>query len=253
MALNIIALALTAIISIVLPLVLVGMIWFKKNSERKEIVLLFLAGAGVYLAMEWGIKVQGLKFLFNHTSFAEFTSAHYIPYLFLVAIVGAVLTIIPEFLIVRFFCKNQMSFTKTVSIALGYAMAEAVILVGYRSILTIIEFIKNGEQELDVPVTELFLSGYERILIMVIRVSLMAVLVYFMEQKKTAFGVLIKVFCYTLVSFLPGFFIAFSTVNYYEVYDRNVALILVYVVLTVAAITAAVVLNSLKYSFKDEG
>lgn len=252
MAVNITALALTAIISIVLPLAIVGIIWFKKASERKGIVLLFLSGAGVYLAMEWGIKVHGLTFLFNHTSFAEFTSAHYIPYLFLVAIVSAVFTVIPEFLIVRFLCKNQMSFAKTVSLALGYAMTEAVMLVGYRSILTIIELIKNGEQKLDVSITELFLSGYERILIMIIRVSLMAVLVYFMERKKPVIGVIIKVFCHTLVSFLPGFFIAFSTVNYFEVYDRSVALILVYVVLTVAAFTAAVVLNSLKYSFKED-
>lgn len=253
MALNITALALTAGISILVPLIIVGIIWFKDKSERKGILVLFLTGVAIYIAMEKGIKENLLLYLFNHTSFGDFVSKQYIVYLLLVALLSAVLTVLPEFYIVRYACKKQMSFSKVVVFSLGYAMTEAILLVGYKSILTIVELAKDGSKELGISTTELFLSGYERILIMVIRVALTAALVYFIQQNKSGLAVILKVFCHTLVSFLPGFFIAFSLVNYFEVYDRSVALILVYVVLTAAAITAGVVLNSLKYSFKDAG
>lgn len=254
MALNITALALTAGISILVPLIIVGIIWFKNKSERKGILILFLTGVAIYIAMEKGIKENLLVFLFNHTSFfGEFMSKQYITYLLLVAFLSAVFTVLPEFYVIRYACKKQMSFPKVVVFSLGYAMTEAVLLVGYKSILTIIELVKDSSQKLGVSTTELFLSGYERILIIIIRVSLVAALVYFIQQNKSAFAVVLKVVCHTLVSFLPGFFIAFSMVNYFEVYDRSVALMLVYIVLTVAAFTAGVVLNSLKYSFKDEG
>lgn len=252
MTVNIIALVLTAVVSIIVPLVVFGILWFKNPSERKGIFLLFLTGAGIYFAMEWGIKEHLLKYLFNNTSFVDFMNMHYIPYLLIVALTGAVLTVIPEILIVRFACNRQMSFPKVISFALGYAMVEAIMLVGYRSIMTVVELIKDSKQELGTSTMELFLTGYERILIMLIRVCLVAVLVYFVQKKKSVRAVLIKVLTHTLISFLPGFFIAFSLVNYYEVYDRSVALVLVYVVLTATAFSAGVVLNSMKYSFVDK-
>ena len=57
--------------------------------------------------------------------------------------------------------------------------------------------------------------------------------------------------CHTLVSFLPGFFIAFSTTSYYEVFDRSTTLIFVYIVLTVGAACAIALLNAMRYSMVD--
>ena len=252
MVMNIIALGLTAVISIIVPLVVLGIVIWKNPMERKQVFLAFLTGAGSYLVMEWGVKEQGLKALFNYTSFSEFANEHYIPYLFVVAFAGAVLALIPALLVVCILFKKQMSFAKASMYGLGYAMAEAIMLAGYRCIFSIIELVKNSETELNTTTVELFLSGYERILVMLIHIAIMVVLVYFVEQKMSVKGSLIAVLCLTMASFLPGFFIAFSLENYYEVYDRNVALTLVYIVLTVAAFCSGIVLNGLKYALKDE-
>ena len=98
---------------------------------------------------------------------------------------------------------------------------------------------------------ELFLSGYERILIMLIDITILVIFAYFINQNASVKGSIIAIFCQTMLAFLPGFFIAFTLKNYYEVYDRSMALILIYVVLTTAGITSDVVLNSLKYSFSQ--
>lgn len=251
MAVDITALAWIAGISLLLPLVLVGSLFVKYREERKGMIVLFGIGAGLYAAMQWGVKEHGLTWLFNHTDLTSFMNAHYIPYLLLVAFAGAVLAVLPELLVIRFLMKKKVSFVKAVGFGLGYGMMESVMLVGYPGIVTIFHLTKDTEYELNTTTGELFLSGYERFLIMLIEVGMIVALVYFIEQNTAVRGCLLKIFCQTMVAFLPGFFIAFTTKNYYKVYDRPVALVLVYIVLTAAGISAAVVLNSLKYSLSD--
>ena len=249
---NVIALGLTAIISVMVPLIILGIVIWKNPMERVGVLCSFFAGTGIYLLMEWGVKEQGLKILFNETSLPDFMNRHYIPYLLLVAIAGAILAFLPELLVVCLLFKRQMSFAKAVMFGMGYAMAEAVILVGYRSIYTIVELLQKPETDINTTTTELFLSGYERILMMVIHIAIIIAFVYFIEQKMVLLGSIIIMICLTLAAFLPGFLIAFSLKNYYEVYDRSVALLLIYILLTVAAFCGGIVINSLKYSLKDE-
>lgn len=252
MAVNVIALGLTAGISIVIPLIILGIVIRKNPMERIGILISFLIGAGIYILMEWGVKEQGLKYLFNHTALSDFMNRHYIPYLLFIAAAGALLALLPELLVIRFFFHRQVSFAKAAMLGMGYAMAEAVILVGYRSIYTIIELLQKKEMNLNTETAELFLSGYERMLMMVIHVAVLVSFVYFIEQKMALRGSIITMICLTMAAFLPGFLIAFSLKNYYEVYDRTVGLVLVYILLTAGAICGGVVLNSLKYSLKDE-
>lgn len=239
-------------ICVIIPIILLGLLLIKNPMERIWILVLFFSGVLVYLLMEWLIKEQGLKYLFNHTEFINFMTEHYLAYLFVVALAGAILAVLPELLIIVCLLKKQVSFVKAAAMGIGYTMAEAVMLVGYRSIFTIVEMIKNTEAELDISVGELVLAGYERILFMLIHIAMIAVLVYFVEQKMAVRGILIKVFLHTLTGFLPGFFIAFTLKDYYEVFDRKAALILVYIFLTAAAFCSVIILNSLKYAFKDE-
>ncbi len=251
MTLDIVALAVNAVISIAVPVViLIGML-VKNTKERISLLLLFIAGVITYMAMEWGVKEHGLAWLFNHTDFAEFMDSHYIPYLLVVAVAGAVLACVPITGIVAFTMKKKLSFSMAVVLGLGYTMAESVMLVGYRSINTIVELVKGTDMELNSTTAELFLSGYERILMSVIQIAVFVVLAYFIERNMTLQGNLIAVFCQTMAAFLPGFFIAFSLTDYYEVYDRSVALTLTYIVLTAAAICGGVVLYTFRYAFRD--
>ena len=251
MTLEIIALILTAVVSIIIPLVVLGVLIARNRKQWKGIGLLFVLGAVVYVAMEWGLKEHGLAWLFNHTKFMDFMNNHYIPYLLVVAFAGAVFAVLPMTLMVVAVFKKQVSFAKAIAFGLGYTMLESTLLIGYKSINTVVELVKESETELNTTSTELFLSSYERVLLMVIHIAIVVTLVYFIEHKMTVQGNLIAVFCHTLVSFLPGFFIAFTLTNYYEVYDRSIALILVYIVLTAAAISSLIILNSFKYELSD--
>ena len=252
MTANIVALSIAAFISIILPLVILGIVIYKNPMERWGIAATFLTGAGIYIVMQWGAKEHGLSYLFNHTAFSDFMNEKYILYLLCVAVVGAAFTMIPMLVLVCLVWKRQISFGKAAMMGLGYAMAEAVMLIGYRSIMTIIELLKESDTGINTATVELFLSGYERILMIIIEVAIIVAFIYFVEQKMSIRGSIIMVVCQTLTSFLPGFLIAFSLEKYYEVYSRELALVLVYIVLTVAAFSAVVVLYSLKYELKDE-
>lgn len=249
---NIIALTLTAVISIIVPLVILGIVWKKNPMEQKGILITFGLGVVIYLAMQWGVKEHGLQYLFNHSGLMDFMNAHYILYLLFVAFTGAVLTLIPEMLVVVFAFKKQMSFKKASMLALGYAMTESVALVGYRSISTIAACFTRKDVEINTSTAELFLSCYERLLFMVILAAVMISLVYFVEQRMPVRGFVIALLCHTLIHFLPGFFIAFTTTSYIEVFERPVALALSYIVLTAGTVAGIAVMNALKYSLKDE-
>lgn len=249
MTMEIAALATSAIISFVVPLVIFICILVKGQEKKLTILLFFIVGAIIYIAMQKGIKEHGLAWLFNHTDFMDFMNTHYIPYLLVVAIAGSILALGPV-LLVCIIRKKQISFLEGVVLGLGYTMAESVLLVGNRSVNTIIEFVKGSDMKLNSTVTELFLAGYERILLSVIQIAIFIAFIYFIEQNMMWRGSLIAVFSHTLAAFLPGFFIAFSLKDYYEVYDRSLALLLIYIVLTAAALTSAVILYSLRYSVK---
>lgn len=251
MTIEIFALAIDVMISILLPFIVLGAVIYKNKERRKSLVILFLCGGLCYITMQWGIKEHGLTWLFNNTDFINFMKNHYIPYLLLVAFVGGLLTVLAQMLVVNVFFRQEITFTTAVSLGLGYNLAESTMLMGYRSFNTIIELIKGTEMELDTSVTELFLSGYERLLILMIEVTIVAALCYFVEWKKPIQGGIIAVFCYTMLSFIPGFFIAFSLPDYYEVFDRSTTLLMVYIILTASAFASIVISNFLRNKLKD--
>lgn len=251
MTMEIAALAVTAIISFMIPFAVFICILKKGQVRKLSLLLLFVIGSVIYLAMQWGIKEQGLAWLFNHTNFMDFMNAHYIPYLLVVAAAGSVLALLPVFFVCIIW-KKQISFLEGVVLGLGYTMTESIRQVGIRSVNTIVELAKGSDMELNSTSVELFLTGYERILMSVIQIAIFIIFIYFIEQNMAVRGGLIAVFCHMLTAFLPGFFIAFSLKDYFEVYDRSAALLLVYVVLTAAAVTGAVILYNLRYALKGK-
>lgn len=246
------ALVCNAVISFVIPLVIWVILICKYRDERRGIVILFILGALFYAGLQWGLKQHGLQYLFNHTDLMRFMTNYYIAYLFVVAFIGAVLAVIPEWVVIQLVFRRKVTFKQAITMGLGYAAAESVLLVGYQSVMTIIEYYgKDSDTELVMAAGELFLSCYERILLTIIEIGLIVVLAYFIEQKMSVRGVLVKLLCQAVIAFLPGFFIAFSTKDFLEVFDRSVTLVMVYVVLTAAAVCSVAVLDGLKWKMYE--
>lgn len=237
-------------VCIILPvIVLIGLLVKEKNNKVKQ-MLYAVCGALVYFVMQWGIKEKGLQWLYNNKKTTgidmnRFSSEHYMLNLFLISFVGALFLYGVSSILFKFIWKKNYSFQNVIFYGLGYCMTEAVMLAGIRSIDTIILLIKGTEGEMATSVMELFLSAYERVLVFVIEIALLVVLAFMIQKKQCVLGTVVTVFTGTLVGFLPAFFIAFSTVQYLELYSRNVALIIVYVFLSVTALTGCVILWNL--------
>lgn len=252
MTAEIIALAVDALVSILIPLIVIGIIVAKNKQQWKSILGIFICGAIVYVAMQWGIKEHGLTWLFNNTKFMDFMNAHYLWYLLVVAFAGAVLVTLAQLFVVVVLFRRKVSYVKALAFAMGYSMTAATMLIGIRSVNTIIELVKGTELEMDSSVTELLLSGYERLLIFIIEAAIITSIVYFVEKKKALRGGVIAVFFYTMLTFLPGFFLAFTLPDFFEVFDRSIALAMIYVVLTASAVAGIIILKVLKNSIYSD-
>lgn len=239
---------------IVLPFVIFLVTIIRDKESKLRQLIFFVTGVVVYFATQWGMKEKGLQWLFNNkktTGFDMFSfmANHYFLYLAAVACSGALLLYVVSFLLFRFVFHRNYTVKNIFMYGLGFGMSESIMLAGMKSIYTLYEMKKGTEGEIGSGTMELFLSGYERLLFVFIHISLLIVLAYFI-QKKQNFGLLVTIFCETLAGFLPGFFIAFSTVNYLEIYSRTVALGIIYTILTLAVITGFIVIINLRYSFE---
>ena len=246
------ALVCNLIICFLIPLIIWVVVVFKNKAERKGEIILFVLGALFYTGIQFGIKQQGLTFLFKHTKLLDFMSNHYIPYIFLVALAGAILAVIPEWITIRFVYRRKVTFKQAISFGLGYTIAETGFITCYPDIEAIVMYIKDRTNEITVSLKSIVLSGFERVLMTIVGTGLIVILVYFVEQRMDIRGIILKVFCHMLVLFLPGFFIAFSTKEYLEVFDSSVTLVMVYVVLAAAAICSYAVMDSLKWRMYEK-
>lgn len=241
-------------ICIVLPLVVFGICLVKEKEKKLVQVGYFLWGCVIYLLTQWGIKEQGLQWLFNHEKVTginmnSILSEHYLWYVFGISLTGAMLLYLVSCLVFAIVFKRRYTGKNIFMFGLGFGTAEAIHLAGLKSVWTLIEMARGTEGEIGTSPAELFLSGYERVLFLIIHMSLLFVMAY-MIQKKRYIGLPVIIFCESLAGFLPGFFLAFSTTKFLEIYSRNTALIIIYILLTLFALTGLGLMGYFRYSFE---
>jgi len=236
----------------VIPLIIWLVIFVKGKGERGGIFVLFLLGALFYAGMQWGVKQHGLAYLFEKANLYSFMINHYISYLLLVALCGAILAIIPEIITVLGIFRRKITFKQALSMGLGYTICETGFLLVYPFVATLIPVLKNEATKLSTSSSEMVLSGFERLLLTVIGTGLIVMFIYDVEQKSTIKGSIAKVICQTLAAFIPGFLIAFSTEDFLEVFDRSTTLIMSYVILSAAAFACFILIDSLKWKMYEK-
>lgn len=251
MAVTITALVLTALVSLLLPLFLIVILAVRRRKERKGILLFSLAGILLYVVTQWGLRDRGLSWVIERAGWTEAVQTHYLPSLFLLSLVGTLLLLVPAYAVLLCVLKKSLTFAQAAVFGLAYGMAEAVLLVGYQSVKSAIELLQKNEGDVVVTNVQLFLSSYERVLFLLIHTAMFASLAWMLRKGFRMRACIAFLLVETLIAFLPGFFMAFTTVQYLEVYDHVVGLILIYVFLTAVAVTGAVVLRGIRYEFDE--
>ena len=242
--LQIVGMGLTFFAGVVMP-VIACMILLKKKKDL-WILLSFICGGLIYAAFQIGIKMTGLNVLVQYKGFQRFMSEHYLWYCFLVGLVAAILALIGRLLLFFTIYKKKRTYEYALAVGLGYAMTEALYLVGISSITGIVQVI-NGNAVYATSLTrELYLAAYERILLIIIQTALTVLLVYFIKQKIVGFGIFISLLFSTFLEFLPSFFLYLSTKAMYEIYSREIGLVFVYITLTATGIFGFTVMSYLK-------
>lgn len=238
-----------AFVCVILPLIVFGILFVKTKGKRVRLTVLFLIGAVIYFATQWLIKEKGCMWLIRNTNIFQKLYDYYFMYIFVIALIGTIVLFLTLTIVFRYIYKSNYDLSDCISIGLGYSICEAVLVAGITSINCIISYFNGTQQETSPYVGELFLSAYERVIVTMIHIGLISVLAYMIQKKKGVAGFVLVSFAGALFDFLPDFFLSFSTSAFLELYSRNVALIMIYLVLTTAAVTSFAILFNICYKF----
>lgn len=238
-----------AFVCVILPLVVFGVLLAKTKGKRIRLIALFFIGAVIYFATQWFVKEKGCMWLIRNTNIFQKLYDFYFLYIFVIALIGTIVLFLSLTIVFHFIYKNNYDLSDCISIGLGYSMCEAVLVAGITSIKCIISYFNGTQQATSPYVAELFLSAYERVIVTIIHIGLISILAYMIQKQKGMVGFVLVSFAGALFDFLPDFFLSFSTSAFLELYSRNAALIMIYLVLTTAAVTALAILFNICYKF----
>ncbi|MCR5702494.1 MAG: YhfC family intramembrane metalloprotease [Lachnospiraceae bacterium] len=239
-------------VSIVIPVIVWIILLAKGKNQRIGIFLLFLVSAAFYVGVSWWLKQYILSYLFVNTGFENFMREHYALYMLVVALAGALLAVIPEWITVRLICRRKITYMQALAMGIGYCAAESTMLVGYKAVNTLIDIIKNGQKEIGQSTSDLLLTSLERFLLTIIGTGLIVIFIHWIEEKSDIKAVLFKAIAQGIIAFIPGFLVAFSTEDFLEVFDRSTTLIMVYIILGAAAFASFIVTDSLKWKMYEK-
>lgn len=241
-------------VSVLLPIIIFLIVFCKDKGNRKKDFLFFFTGILVYIVAELGMFQYALALIMKHSNsntriIGGFISNHPLLFSLISSLICSVYFLAVTLLFFKFISRGSYNIKNVFLYGIGYCGCEATYLIGIRCIITIVLLIKGEVSDIKPMVSEIFLSAYERIPVAVVEIVLFIILAYLIQKNKAAIGFLITCFCAFLLRFLPSFFMVFSTPQFYEIYSEKVALIIIYILLTLAAITSIITFYNLRYQF----
>lgn len=249
---ELISLILLVCVSIIIPVIVWIVLLAKGKGQRLGIFFLFVVSAAFYIGISWWLKQYILAYMFENMGLSDFMINHYILYLLVVALFGALLAVVPEWITIRLICRRKVTFMQAISMGIGYCAAESTMLVGYKAVNTLIDIFKNGQSQLEQSTGDILLTSFERFLLTIIGTGLIVIFIHWIEEKSDFKAVIFKVLAQAFVAFIPGFLIAFSTEDFLEVFDRSTTLIMSYVILSAAAFACFILIDSLKWKMYEK-
>lgn len=269
---TIIAICLTLVCSLVLPILMWGWYCWKFKAD-KPVTALVLGAAGFFI-MQMVIRVPILQILGKDTRFMEFAINHYVLYCLILAVTAALFEVIGRYVVAKAIT-SELTFETGVAAGLGHGGIEAIVLVGitYVNNLIYIVLINTGNFEstvesavaagadaasmyaiqdafLTTSPTIFLLAGYERILTMILHVALSLLVCYFVKQKKGIAGVGICMLIHTIVDFVSPLINGMATNYMGNMISQTMAYVLVYVFLTIVAVISILLILQIKKKWR---
>lgn len=266
---SIFAMCVTLLISLVVPVGVFVLYGTKKN--RNDVWMAGILGAVGFGVLQISIRLPLLNSLAARPGFADWVEHNYIWYCLFLAFTAGLFEVIARYATAKILCyKNKITYNLTYEAAflagIGHGGIEAVMIVGMTYVNNLLfsfminagawdsmlaEIKVSAEQMGDMSIYQVYetvpqqligtpwylylAAGYERILTMVAHIAMTMIVFYFVGKKKDAIGVLICLFCHTLLDFVSVLLSGMSTDYLGNVLSQNVAYVFVYVFLTVIA------------------
>lgn len=222
---SIIAVCTTLFITLILPII--AMVLYKKKSNGRSLWSAWAIGAVGFVLFQMVIRIPLLNTLSAVPGFTSFAANHYILYSFFIACSAAAFEVIGRYVAARMM-KDNIRLTPQMGIAagLGHGGIEAMLLIGmtYISNLVYIFMINSGsfntmiqdrlsvgadattltavkDTLISTPAIIFYLAGYERILTMIIHLSLSILVCYSVWKGTARQGMLISFGFHWLLDF----------------------------------------------------
>ena len=272
---TILSVCVTLFISLILPMILY--IVYGVKNKGKGIWSAWLLGAAGFFVFQIVIRIPILNILSRKEGFLSFATEHYVLYCLLLAFTAALFEVVGRYAVAKIMSKN-LTYERSIAAGLGHGGIEAMLIIGmtYINNLVYIVMINTGtfdgvvEQTaaLGVDTSSLvtiketlissgagifLLAGYERVLTMIAHVALSLLVCYFVSKKKDRMGILICLLCHCVMDFIAPMVNGMATEQLGNVLSTQVAYAIIYILLTVIAAAAILVIRYVKKNWQNSG
>ncbi len=264
---NILAVGLTAFISLILPLLI--LLVFAVKHKKQGIVSAWLLGAAGFLVTQIGIRTPILSVLSVQEWFLTFSQKYLFLYAFSLAFTAGLFELAGRFAVAKILQK-KLTWNRSLAAGLGHGGIEAIFIVGmaYVSNITYILMIRSGafdamltqvpadqaaylesiRQTLIMGSPMLYLAaGYERILTMVCHAAMSVIVCRGVHVGKAGKAALICLGIHTLIDLTAGISLLAGTVL-----SQTAAIAIIYLILTAAAVLSLVILREIHRRWKED-
>lgn len=275
--LSIICMIVTLLLSLVLPIAV--FIWYGKTHKVKGIWLAGVFGACGFTLLQMGIRLPILSIVSTLPGFMSWVEKNYVIYSLALAFTAGLFEVTARYGVAKLLQKgkgltNGLTAEIGLMAGIGHGGIEAIALVGATyvnnlifSILVntgawnkILNAMQNSGQAsevyevyasvpatlIDTPWYLYLAGGYERVLTMIAHIAMTMVVFYFVSRGKDVIGILISLGWHTTIDFFVPLLNGFATEYLGNRISQNTAYVLVYVLLTIIALIACVVILKLK-------
>ncbi|WP_130807765.1 YhfC family glutamic-type intramembrane protease [Senegalia massiliensis] len=197
-----ISIVITLIITLILPVAFIALL-YKKD---KKTLIWSIIGILTFFIVQISIRIPILNYLSLKPWFIVNISSNTYIYAIFLALTAALVEEGGRFLSFKFILKDHITWLKGIAFGIGHGGVEAFYLVGLPLIKAYYSFL-NGNLNLfsNISVENIFLSGFERTLAIIIHIGLSLIVLYSIKKEKYKY-LLYAFIIHTLVN-LPILFI----------------------------------------------